>query len=493
MPVFAGAPAHLPPRRILVNTTRRRTPALLSLAAAASLAALALLSGCDSRDVAGLDVARARIEPVVFDEGFDDDVYFQAFSGTDPYATSIDSVFAYNSLHSWKVVVPPNGSALGGYAGGVLTSGAPRDLADYNALVFWVRSSANTQVNEVGFGNDNTGTSLLSAGRAAVAVNNTWQQVVIPIPAPQKMIAERGMFTIAEGYEAQIQNGHTLWFDDIHWENLATISNVRPTITASNKQYFKGGTASIDGISTIFNVNGADVTVNHMPGYFNFTSSDPSVAEVQGKTIRVVGTGTASITGTMETTQPDGILKTLDVTGAVTLTGYDAPATAAPVPTVPEADVISLYSDTYGNWPVTSWNPHWQYSTAQNETYTIGGDATIMYSGLNFVGIVFQAQNIDISQMTHMHLDVYAPAGTDFKVKLVNYSTSAGTTMNGQAEVTLNAASTPAFTPGGWSSLEIPMSSFPFNVGLVKNHIGQLILSTTDAQLVLVDNIYWHK
>ena len=46
------------------------------------LVALTALAGCGSRDIAGLDVARARIEPLVFDEDFGDDVYFQAFSGT---------------------------------------------------------------------------------------------------------------------------------------------------------------------------------------------------------------------------------------------------------------------------------------------------------------------------------------------------------------------------------------------------------------------------
>ena len=477
-----------------MNTTRRRTVAmLLPLLLVALAAALAFLSGCGARDVAGLDVARARIEPVVFDEAFDDDVYFQAFSGTDPYATSLDSTFTYNSLYSWKVVVPPNGSALGGYAGGVLTSGAPRDLADYNALVFWVRSSANTQINEVGFGNDNTGTSLLSAGRASVIVNNTWQQVVIPMPAPQRMIAERGMFTIAEGYEAQIQNGHSLWFDDIHWEYLPTITEVHPAITAATRQYFVGGTATIDGISTVFKVNGADVRVNHVPGYFDFASSDPAVATVQGKTIQIVGAGTATITGTMETTQPDNVLKTVPVTGEVTLDTYAAPPEAAPAPTLPDTSVISIYSDVYGNWPVFSWNPRWGGSTTQNDTYSIDGDDMLVYSALNYVGIDFHTQLIDITNMTHLHLDVYAPFGTNFGVKLVNFTSTSGTGSYVEALVAFDSTTTPAFNSGGWSSLEIPLSSFPFAPSVVKNHIGQLVLTTTDAQLVLVDNIYLHK
>jgi hypothetical protein len=36
-----------------------------------------------------------------------------------------------------------------------------------------------------------------------------------------------------------------------------------------------------------------------------------------------------------------------------------APTTAAPVPTAPANDVISLFSDSYTNVPVNSWDPQW--------------------------------------------------------------------------------------------------------------------------------------
>ena len=121
------------------------------------LVALTALAGCGSRDVAGLDVARARIEPLVFDEDYGDDVYFQAFSGTYLAATSLDSLYAHDSLKSLKVVVPGQNSVLGGYAGGVLTTVNARDFADFNALTFYARSSVVSTLNEAGFGNDNTG------------------------------------------------------------------------------------------------------------------------------------------------------------------------------------------------------------------------------------------------------------------------------------------------------------------------------------------------
>ena len=451
------------------------------LAAPVLLIALLALTGCGARDVAGLDVARARIEPLVFDEAYGDDVYFQAFSGTYLEAVSIDSLQAQAGRKSLKVTVPGQGSTLGGYAGGVLTTVGARDFADFNALTFYVRSSVVSTLNEAGFGNDNTGTSVYTAGRANIPVNPSWTFVVIPIPSPRKLVAERGMFTFAEGYEPLNSSGHTLWFDEIRYANLLNVQRVRANMTSVNKQYLIGSTATIEGTTTTFSIDGANVVVNHMPGYFDFFSSNPDVAVVEGNRIRVVGAGIDTITAKLDT---------LDVTGRVVITSFTAPASAAPAPTAPAADVISLYSDSYTNRPVTSFNPHWGGSTTQNDTYLVGGNASIMYTTLNFVGIDFVANKIDVTAMTHLHLDVYAPVGTTFRVKLVAFGAT-GTAVTGQHELTFDATTTPGFAAGGWSSLEIPMAAFPFTVPV--DNIGQLVLSSPDAPLVLVDNIYWHR
>jgi len=457
-----------------VSTTRLLAVPLL-------LVSLLALAGCGARDVAGLDVARARIEPLVFDDAYGDDVYFQAFSGTYLEAVSIDSLQAQAGTKSLKVTVPGQNSTLGGYAGGVLTTVGARDFADFNALTFYARSSVVSTLNEAGFGNDNTGTSVYTAGRANIALNPGWTFVVIPIPSPRKLVAERGMFTFAEGYEPLNAAGHTLWFDEIKYANLLNVQRVRANMASVNKQYLVGSTVSIEGTTTVFTVDGAPVVVNHMPGYFDFFSSNPGVAVVEGGRIRVVGAGIDTITAKLDT---------LDVFGRVIITSFTPPAAAAPAPTVPAADVISLYSDSYSNRPVTTFNPRWGGSTTQNETYLIGGNASIMYTTLNFVGIDFLANRIDVTGMTHLHLDVYAPVGTIFRVKLVAFGAT-GTTPLAQPELTFNATTTPSFTAGGWSSLEIPMADFGFAVPV--DNIGQLVLSTSDAPLVLVDNIYWHR
>lgn len=446
-----------------------------------SVILLSLLAGCGARDINDLDVARARIDPVVFDEGYSPDVYPQAFAGTDIYAASIDSAYAYNSRKSLKVVVPGRDSLAGAYAGGVLTASNKRDAADFNALTFYARSSVNSTLNLAGFGNDNTGNSPYAAGRANIQLTPAWTFVVVPVPSPAKLIAEQGLFTFAEGWEADNPTGHAVWFDNIRFANLTNITNPRPSMNSINKQYFIGSTATIDGTRTTFSVDGADVVVDHLPGYFDYTSSNPAVAVVRGNKVQVIGTGAADITATLDGTA---------VTGSVNLSGYVPPTEPAPTPTLPAADVIALLSDTYPTVTVDTWNPHWQWSTTQNENYAIGGNNNLMYTTLNFVGIEFKSSTIDASAMTHLHLDVYAPVGSVFKVKLVAFNANNGY-MTGQAELTFDAASTPAFAAGAWTPLDIPLADFPLAVAT--NHLAQLVLSTTDAPLVLVDNIYFHR
>lgn len=474
-----------------MNPTRRR------LAAVALLLVPVLGAGCSERTPTELDVARANIDPVVFDDAYSDDVYFQPFFQTVTRAVEVDSVHAFNGLadegaRSLKITVPPLGSALGIYSGGVLTSSASRDLADFNALTFYARADADVSLDIVGFGNDNTGTSLYEAGRGLIPLSQEWVFVVVPIPDSSKLIAERGMFTFAEGLEQQpansgifpYPNGYHIWVDEIRFAQLGNIAIRRANMQSVNRQYFIGSTVSISNTSTIFELDGALVPVSHSPGYFDFTSSNPAVARVERNQVVVIGEGDAVISGQ---------LGELAVSGSIAVKGYTPPEQAAPTPTRPAQSVISMFSDAYRNVPIDSWRAPWGGSLAVLEEYEVAGSNTKMYTSLNFVGITFESAKIDASSMTHLHLDVYAPAGTNFRVKLVSFPSgmTAGTQTG---DLILNASSTPAFTPGSWSSLDIPLSSFVLPAGQEWDwsRIGQLVLSTTDAQLVLVDNVYWH-
>jgi len=160
------------------------------------------------------------------------------------------------------------------------------------------------------------------------------------------------------------------------------------------------------------------------------------------------------------------------------------------VPGDAASDVISVFSDAYAaDVSVDIWNPNWGQSTELAD-YSIAGDDMLMYSSLNWTGIDFLSNTVDLGDMTHMHVDVFAPAGTQFKVKLVAFDGDNGT-LTEEIELIFDAESTPAFTAGQWSQLHIPLEDFGFTASL--DHVGQIVFGTGDARLVLVDNIYWSR
>lgn len=450
-----------------------------------------LIAGCSGRsptEIEDLDVARAPVDPVVFDDDWSEIVYFQPFFETHYLAVERDSVFAYNGFapdgaRSLKITVPPIGSALGPYAGGVFTSVVGRDITDFNALTFYARSDRNIQLNVAGFGNDNTGTSRYEAGRANVPLTGDWTFVVVPIPDSSRLTAERGLFTFAEGAEEQYPEGYHIWIDEIRYAKLDNIEVFRPTMDSGPRQYFIGSTVAVTGTRTVFLLDGAFVFVNHMPGYYSYTASNPSVTRVTDTAIEVIGEGQSDITATLLET---------DVFGIINVFGYEPPSVAAAAPALPAENVISMFSDAYDDVSVDTWDTGWGGSNANVEDYEVAGDVVKMYTNLNFVGIEFLNPTIDASEMTHFHLDVYAPAGSDFKVKLVSFPPDLSGSVETQ-DLVLDAESTPAFAPGGWVSLDIPLENFQVPENWSWGHVGQLVLSTGSAQLVLVDNVYWHR
>ncbi len=435
---------------------------------------LLLGQGCLSeRDLSELENATALDDPLVFDDEYGNGVYWQPFSGTDYEALSIDETSFYEGESSIRVGVP--GESAGLYAGGVLTSAGVRDLGAYNAMTFYARTSeASTTLDVVGYGNDNTGFSKFEANRKDIALDSGWTFVVVPIPDSSKLFAERGLFMFAEGWEYYYPEGHEMWFDEIRFAQLGNISNPRPAMGSLNRQFLVGSIATLDSVRTIFDVDGADVTVWHQPGYFDFEFSDPDVATYEDGVIKTIGAGYTEVRGSLHGVQTEGV---------ASLTIYEAPSGPAPTPTHAAGDVISMFSAAYEDQPVDSWNPYWQWSTTQISDYYIDGDATILYSFLNFVGITFDSNPINASEMTHLHMDIFAPVGTNFSVEVVG--------VPGSQKLTFDADSDPAFVAGDWSSLDIPLEDFV--AGADWSAVRQLVLSTDDAQLVLMDNVYWHK
>ncbi len=164
------------------------------------------------------------------------------------------------------------------------------------------------------------------------------------------------------------------------------------------------------------------------------------------------------------------------------------PSGAAPVPTVDPLEVISLFSGAYTNVEVDTWRTDW--SDATLEEVAIEGDDVKKYSALGFVGIETMASPIDISGMTHIHVDIWTGDATGFNIKLVDLGEDGifGGGNDVEHEIVIE---NPAQQE--WVGLDIPLADFT-NL-TTKEQIGQLIFSAAPFKVptVYVDNVYFYN
>ncbi len=90
--------------------------------------------------------------------------------------------------------------------------------------------------------------------------------------------------------------------------------------------------------------------------------------------------------------------------------GGDAPTTAAPAPTAPPEDVISLFSGAYDDVPVRTWSADRDEAAVADAE--AGGDEVKHYTDLRVATIDFGGTPVDASAMTHIHMDLWTPEET---------------------------------------------------------------------------------
>ncbi len=171
-----------------------------------------------------------------------------------------------------------------------------------------------------------------------------------------------------------------------------------------------------------------------------------------------------------------------------------APTVPAPTPTVPAADVISLFSNAYTDVPVDTWSAVWDQADVAD--VQVVGDDVKLYTNLVFAGIEFTSQTIDATAMTHFHMDIWTPDPTAapavFRIKLVDFGADGafGGGDDVEHELTLDDNSTPPLATGSWVSIDVPLSDFTSLT--TRAHLAQLIISG-DPNTVYVDNVYFHR
>jgi hypothetical protein len=455
------------------------------------LAALAMVAiGCD-KDENDFNEAGFPKTAEVFIDDFTSDLAYAAFGGSDVKAFQIDKQVTYDgSAAAIRFAVPDADSPEGAFAGGVFLSKTGRDLSGFNALTFYIKASQPASIGVVGFGND-FGQSLYQVSLSGLAVNANWRKVILPIPDASKLEAEKGLFYCSSGPE----NGHgyTIWIDEVKFEKLTDLANITGVILdgediVSNSSE-TGDIITMSGFGARANLpTGITQTVSISPYYLDFASSNSSVASVSmtGQ-VRVVDAGSCVINATLGGLAAEGSLS-ITSTGAPVM-----PETAAPAPTKDPEDVISMYSNTYDNVTVDTWNTHWLYSTAENQFLQVDGNDIIRYRELNFVGVEFSTQTINASSMRFFHMDIWTPDATEmpnnFKIQLVDFGAD-GAYGGGDDSSHEVAITSPTLKTEEWVSLDIPLSSF---TGLTnRGHLAQLVLSGTLPN-VYVDNVYFYR
>lgn len=426
------------------------------------------------------------------------DVFIDTFSaGLDylPYADSKQTAFSvdteevFSGSASMRIDVPNVGDPQGAYAGAIFKAEGGRNLTEFDALTFWAKGTQAGTIDQIGFGQDFEG-DFYSVSLPNLRLTTNWVKYVIPIPDSSLLTMAEGLLWYAEGPENG--NGYTFWLDEVKFERLGTIGQPRPAIMNGVdviEQSFNGSTTNVLGLVETFNLgNGQNVTVNVAPAYYEFNSSNPSVATVnEFGVVSVLGAGTTKITATLNGIEANGSL-TIESVGDFV---------AAPVPDKDPADVISIFSDAYTNVPVDFYNGYFApFQTTQGQDdIEINGDNIIRYTDLNFVATEFKNPTIDVSEMTHFHADVFIEdtsinAGDFLAIELGDFGPDNvfGGGNDSAGRVRYNSDELVA---GQWISFDIPLSEF----GLAsRSNLAQIFfISDATISTILVDNMYFYK
>lgn len=437
-------------------------------------------------------------------------ISFDPAGGANTEGFGTDENEFFEGTSSIRIDVPSPTDPDGNFIGGIFRDrGEGRDLSGYDALTFWAKGSLTGTI-EVGFGTDfMTDTYPVST---RIQLTAGWRKYTIPIPDAAKLTQERGMFLFSAGSFDALGNdnpsdansftdniGYTFWMDEMRFERLGTTALTSAFILGGQDttiDNFTGYTQTIDGIGATYSLeNGQFITVNAAPSYYDFASSDNSVATVTPTgDVSVIGAGTATISATLANSNANGSL-TINAAGAFV---------NAPDPTLPQADVISIYSDSYTG--VTGFNPgvFAGANTSSISVQTFAGNSHVNYESIDFVGIGWDG-SVDVSGMTMVHADVQliSGGGSNLTMELIDFGPdddpSNGLTNTGGDGTAGGNNISSQLSAGDWVSIDIPLAT-GFSAGTGGggfgnpnlNNIGFVVFVSSDGASFLVDNIYFY-
>lgn len=160
-------------------------------------------------------------------------------------------------------------------------------------------------------------------------------------------------------------------------------------------------------------------------------------------------------------------------------TAPTAPTTGSTAPTKDAADVKSIYSDTYTAAVTADVYPNWGQST-QYEEVDFENNKAIKYSNLNYQGMDWNSEALDVSEMTHINLDYWTADATAFDFFLIGGGKEKAYTVTTEK--------------GTWNTISIELSNYGDVVDL-----SAVIQFKIDVQAhktgttIYFDNLYFSK
>ncbi|NAS32006.1 glycosyl hydrolase family 16 [Flavobacteriaceae bacterium R38] len=456
------------------------------LIALLSLGLTVFLASCEREFSDDVEFATFPPNGDVFIDNFSPGLDFFPFvgDGADPQAFSVVNDMVFSGTSAMRFDVPNFGD---GFVGAAFNTTANRDLSEFDALTFYAKASQGATINEIGFGVNAANGNRFQAAVSGLEISTRWEKYVIPIPDASRLIDETGLLFLSEGasFEGD-EGGYIFWLDEVRFETLGTIGQPRPAIFSGQdltEQAFTGSTLNVTGLTFTANLeSGENQTVIAAPSYFNFESSNTDVAIVNelGE-ISVIGAGTTQITAILNGVLAEGSLE-ITSTGGLPF---------APTPTVPEANVRSIFSDAYTNATASNFTPNFGGSTTETSIVSNNGDNILTYTNNNFTGIIFE-NTVDASSLGFLHVDVFVQDGTssvDIQIRDIGPDQTLETDVNTGLPIgddadfrfTLNG-----LTQGQWTSFDIPLSGDLVNQ---RDNLGALIL--VGGPNFILDNIYF--
>ncbi len=176
------------------------------------------------------------------------------------------------------------------------------------------------------------------------------------------------------------------------------------------------------------------------------------------------------------------ILSALLLFGAASASAA-APTVAAPDPAQDAGDVISIYSDKYGNVEGLNVDPDWGQATITSEL-DIDGNRYIHMQGLNYQGHEFPVT--DVSAMEYLHVDIFPTTLGEVKFLPIWRNTKNNTNF---AEIPYTISN---LRLNEWNSVDIALSNYASDDRNGTNNVYQFKWDAGNGNDFYADNIYFY-